>query len=498
MNIVARVVLMLAASLSGTAFAQTSSRLSGAFLHFGYSSNDEVIKDNQIPLLLDELKDLGNDTIIINQIRAGKTQACAASSSQFEWVKGFPSKLSLVLQHASSRGIKVYVGTTLSSGCWNFWQGSNSFAIEQDAYQNLATVAQQFGAHPAFAGWYISDEPGPLGTDKHDHYRRLTTALKAISPGKVVAVAPHFSEVDIFSPAVIAARASAFRNATGVDIQVWQDNLGATKLFHWSRSGWSSEQYYDALASALGSGGVWADIEIFNYGRPLINRVNGITTGGYRSASATRINQQLWSARSVAKRVSWLHQWHMSEIIGPERGYVEAPLAQGLYRSIYGIGGARRLTTLNYSGYALGTTPHASYPDTTAYELFDGRTGDPMNPNDPAWIGVPGAGGIVKVTVDLGSAKQTDWIGLHMLTFPSWGIRASTSTDVYCGNTQAPLIKIATLTSPFPASALLTSDGEEYLLGNSSPLGKMCRILELHVRTNGSWLFMSELELASD
>ena len=497
MTVVLRVFIVLSMCVPCATFAQ-SSRLSGAFLHFGYGANEEVIRDDQIPALLDELQDLGNDAIIVNQTRAGKTQACATSSAQFEWVKGFPSKLSTLLGAAHSRGMSVFVGTTLSSGCWNFWQGTNSLSIEQDVYQSHALIAQQYASHPAFSGWYVSDEPGLLDADKHAHYQRVVAALKAVAPGKLVLVAPHFSEAESLSPATIASRALAFRSATGVDIQVWQDNLGATKLFHWSRAGYSSEQYYSALASALGASGLWADIEVFNYGKPLINRVGGVMTGGYRSASATRINQQLWSARAAAKRVSWLHQWHMSEVIGPSRGYVEAPLAQGLYRSIYGIGGAARLTSLNYSGYSFGTSPNASYADSTGFELFDGQTGDPMNPTDRAWIGIPGAAGVVKITVDLGVAKKTDWIGLHMLTYPSWGIRSSTSADVYCGQSLGSLNKVATISSPFSAAALLTPDGEEYLLGNTSPISAVCRFIELRVATNGSWLFVSELELASD
>jgi len=495
--------LMLAA-LSGTALAQSSGTLSGGFVYFGYSANDEVLPVTQLPTFLDELKDLGNDTLIISQTRVTRAnQGCTYYASEFEWVKGFPDKLQAVLDAAQARGMKVYVGTTLSSQqCPSFWESGNTKGVVEDVNTNIAVLAQRYGAHPAFAGWYIPDEPGMLDFDKHDYYKRVTAALKALTPGKPVSVAPYFpNQPNLPSPDTLAWVAGLFRSGTGVDIQIWQDGIGAipgTKLFHWSRAGYSSEQYYQALANKLGAGGLWADVEVFNYGKPLFNSVNGALTGGYRSASAIRINQQLWSARFAGKRVSWLPQWHMSEVVGPQYGYVEAPFLQATYRATYGIGGARLLTGLNHSAYTWGSLPAANYPDSTGYELFDRRTGDPRNPQDVAWVGIDGANGTASVKVDLGTAKQVDWVGAHALSYPSWGIRSPTTMDVYCGATSTALTKIATLTAPFTQAALSSTNEEEYVLGNRSPLGQSCRYIELRAPTGGNWVFLSEVELASD
>lgn len=492
--------VLLAAN--GSAQAQSSARLSGAFTYFGYSGTNEVIPVTQIPIFLDELRDLGNDTVIVSQTRATRSgYACATSASQFEWIKGFPDKLGVLLDAAQARGMKVYVGTTFSSkNCPSFWGSTNTAAVEADVRQNLAVLASRYGTHSAFAGWYIPDEPGIPDSGKYDFYRRETAALKALTPGKPVALSPYFPNQPQFpSPSSLASTAASFRAATGVDIQIWQDGIGAipgAKLFNWSRAGHSSESYYQALAGALGTGGLWADVELFNYGKPLFNSVNGTLTGGYRPASAHRINQQLWSARFAGKRVSWLHQWHMSEVVGPAYGYVEAPLQQGLYRGLYGIGGARLLAPLNYQNYAWLTVPPATYPDSSGYELFDRRTGDPRNPQDPAWLGVQGTNGISTVRVDLGTSKEIDWVGLHTLSYPSWGIRSPTAMDIYCGATTGTLAKIAAIAAPFTQAALSSTEEEEYLLGNRTPLNKTCRYLELRIQSNGNWLFASELELA--
>ena len=77
--------------------------LSGSFVHFGYSSTDEQLPAAQLPLFLDELRDLGNDTLIIGQTRATRAGVgCASSAQDFEWIAGFPAKLGTVLDAAAA------------------------------------------------------------------------------------------------------------------------------------------------------------------------------------------------------------------------------------------------------------------------------------------------------------------------------------------------------------------------------------------------------------
>lgn len=475
--------------------------LSGAFIYLGYGATSESLTLSQIPAFFDEMQDLNHDTLITTQTRVKRNgQGCAYTPTGFEWVKGLPSKLGTILNAAQARGMRVYVGTTMTSHeCPTFWGLDNTRSIVDDIHANLAVVARQYGSHPAFAGWYIPDEAGTLGSEKYDYYRRITAALKALTPGKPVAIAPYnFNQQP---PNRIGQVAVQFRNATGVDIQIWQDSIGAApeaKLFHWSRPGHTSEQYYQALASALGPNGLWADVELFNYGRPLFNSTPNGLTGGYRSTSASRLNQQLWSARSAGKRVSWLHQWHTSEVIGPANAYVEAPQLQAAYRAMYGIGGARFLTPPNHANYTWISSPSANYPDGTGYELFDRRTGDPRNPTDPAWVGIDGVVGTARVRIDLGSLKTVDWLGVHALTYPAWGIRGPTTLDLYCGSTASALTRIATVNAPFTQANLSSVTEEEYVLGNRAPLRKSCRFVELRIPTNGNWVFISEIELTSD
>lgn len=484
------------ASLSTAAFAQSTAGLTGAFVHMGYSATDEVITVSQLPAFLDELQDLGNDTIIVGPTRTIKNGAgCADSASDFEWVKGFPSKLGPILDAAKARGMKVVVGTTLSRGCGQFWGSGNTAAVESDTGQAFAAIAATYGSHTAFHGWYIPDEPGPVPSNTYDYYRRISNKLKSLLPAKPVMVAPYLGSPST-TPSALADDAEDFRNATGINVQIWQDGIGANpnaKLWHWSRPGYSTEQYFQALAAKLGASGLWADVELFNFGDPLFLQTGTGLSGAYRSASAMRLNQQLYATRQAGKRVSWLHEWHMSEYIGPGKGYVEEPRMMGVYRGFYGLGGSLVFPN-NHSNYTWLTAPSANYPDSTGNELFNRQTGDPRNPQDPAWIGVNGA---ATVRIDIGTSKRIDWIGIHTLTYPSWGIRTPVSADLYCGASSSSLSKIATLTAPFTQASLSASAGEEYVLGNRTPLDATCRFVELRF-ANGNWTFVSEIEASAE
>ncbi|WP_423162458.1 DUF4434 domain-containing protein [Stenotrophomonas maltophilia] len=471
--------------------------LSGSFVHVGYSGSDEQLPAAQLPLFLDELQDLGNDTIILGQVRATRAGVgCASGVQDFEWIAGFPGKLGTVLDAAAARGMKVVVGTTYSSGqCATFWQGQNATAVAQDAAQSLAQLGQQYGSHPAFAGWYITDEPAQVPADRAPFYRAVVTALKGSTPSRPVMVAPYLASSSV-DPASVGRAAAQFRTATGVDVQIWQDGIGAAshaRLFQWDRPGHSTEAYFEALSAALGASGLWADIELFNHGSPLFLETGNGLSGAYRSASVQRINQQLWSARSAGKRVAWLNQYHMSEVVGPGQGYAESSRMMNTYRGLYGLG-ASYLVDPVQTTYSYSVAPDANYPDSSGHELFDRRVGDPRNPMDAGWVGVHGN---ASITIDLGQRRRVDWIGLHTMTRPAWGIVTPTAVEVMCAEPGAAAVKIGVLSAPFPQAGLSGSTEEEYVLGNAAPLAAQCRTLELRL-ANGSWTFLSEIEMAAE
>lgn len=491
---------LLASILAAATFCASANNsfLTGAFVHFGYGAGDQTISDGDIPGFFKELKNNGNDTIIVSHTRVNRSNVqCPASPNDFEWVSGFPGRLSLILDQAHANGIQVYVGTNLAGGaCGKFWVNSTAIAaVRDDYYLSYSGLSSTYASHPAFKGVYIPDEPGPLPAEVHNYYRTVTSAIKSIFPGKQVAVAP-FLGANTSSPSSIAAAAVSFKSNTGVDIQIWQDGLGASSvasLNEWGNSRPKIEQYYKALSQVLGEG-LWADVELFNYGIPLFNTSASVYTGGYRPTAASRLNSQLWSARYATKRVSWLNQFHMTSTSNsPARYSGSSRLLQG-YRAFSGIGG-KSLVPVNYSMYSWITPPDSAYPDNlTNRKIFDRKVADPRSPSDNSWVGINGA---ARLVIDLGYRQNLDWVGVHLLNHPSWGIRAPVSLTVNCGDSLSAMRHVGVYVAPFSQSDVSGLTTEEYVLGNYSPIGVVCRYVELSM-PNEYWTFMSEVEIFSE
>ncbi len=466
--------------------------VAAAFVHFGYSATDDALSTTALPGFLDDMVAVGVDTLIVSQTRVKQTAAgCGGTAASFEWVAGFPGKLQTILDEAKLRGMTVFVGTTMAmNACGSLTTAPNPALVQADTATHMASLHASYGAHAAFAGFYIPDEPGHLGASGHPYYAALASTLKGFS-SKPVAVAPFLAGSPP-PPATLAANAVAFKNATKVDLQIWQDSVGAAaiRLYPWSRAGATTEEYYSALAGALGAG-LWADVELFNYGDPLFN-TSGKLSGGYRSASAMRLNAQLWSSRFAARRAAWLHQWHLCETIGPARGFGEARRLREAFRALYGIAGSYLLKPS--TPYTWQTPPSASYPDSGG-ELTDTHTGDPLVHTDKTWVGVNGT---ATMTFDLGAATQVDWVAAHVLAEPSPAIAAPSAIELRCSTNGSSFALVRAEPSPIAGVSLSGVTREEYVIGNLTPLAATgCRYLRVTL-VNSAWTFVSEVEVVRE
>jgi len=179
--------------------------------------------------------------------------------------------------------------------------------------------------------------------------------------------------------------------------------------------------------------------------------------------------------------------------MGPIHGYVEAPLFKALYRGTYGLG-ATYLTPLNYTNYSYSRPPNPAYPDNGS-KMFDRRTGDPRHPGDQAWVGFLGQ---FDITIDLGSTRKVDWIGVHLLSNTEWGIKTPNKYEIFCGSSQSNLTKVGEAQSPFSLTDQATVITEEYLMGNRTALNLTCRYVRLRFPNTGSNTFISEIEMSAD
>lgn len=439
-----------------------------------------------LTIVLDELVSLGAKVIVLNQTRAKKADSgCLGGAGDFEWIGAFPPRLGEILDAAQARGMTVWVGVTMSTtACSQPWIPTNASLVRADVATHMAELHTAWGTHPAFAGWYLPDEPGHLPSWSHGYYYNLRWELKQLSPDKPVMVSPYLAGTPP-APADLAAAAASFRDATGIDVQAWQDSVGATstRLPSWSRPGPSVQDYFVALRAAIGTQ-LWADVELFNYGKPLFNP-SGVT-GGYRSASAARIGEQLESVSDAEGVVSWLPQYHASSL-GTAAGYGEGPRLLDFLRAL------ATASWIPVCKYAWTTPPDSKYPD-AAIELFDRKTADPTSVQDPAWAGVLGD---AIVEVDLGTTRTVRRVAAHVLTLPAWGVRAPSALEVECSLDGSSWAIAAVAGSPIDNGDYSEVDEEEYVIDTgAASLAATCRHLRVTLRNQpGTWTFVSEVEV---
>ncbi len=261
--------LWVANPMSGSA-NEALNLINGSFVHFGYSDTTPAMTIKQFKQLLNEMRSLGMNIIVLDAVRMKKSGAgCGGGANDFYWVAGFPDKLNEVLDEAHKRGMIVYMGAVMSfMNCDDFHKSPNKDLVYQDIKTNIKIVADTYKDHPAFAGWYIPDETGADLSliKKIPYYSNITRQLKELTPGKKVVISPYL-QPGALSPSDLAHVAAFFRDATEIDIQAWQDGTGAfaNQPSSDGQDKYSTEDYYFELVNRLGSEAVWADVELFNF-----------------------------------------------------------------------------------------------------------------------------------------------------------------------------------------------------------------------------------------
>lgn len=456
-----------------TRAALGSAPLDGTFLFLGAGATP-AIPDANVPSYFAELASLGMNTVVIAATRRKVSGGCGPGD--YAWVGGMPDRLPFLLEQASARGIQVYVGLDLTTDvCPNFYAEPNASLTASDTALALDAIVARVGNHPAFAGVYIPDEPGLCWPSMFGYYRAIVTQVRART-AKPIVVAPYLAAATQ-APQVVAAMARDFLVATGVDIEAWQDSVGADAIdLGWGR-GPTVEAYFSAIAGAIGREHLWADTELFSYG--ILDHFDGAP---YSPASIRRLNQQLFAVRPefTSKRLSWLGQYHMGSV--DTARFPEAERLLASYRAIYGLGG-EMITPL---GYTYATPPAAAYPD-SGNELSNVRTGDPKRYTQADWVGIEGN---ASVTFALPPGKTVDWVGVHVLADVGPGIRFPDSMSLACSQDNVNFQPIGS----WPLRVARRASDREYVMSNPTALGASCRFLRLDL-ANGGWTFVSEVEL---
>jgi len=412
--------------------------LNGTFLHFGYPSQEELPL-SEVPQLFQELSDLGMDTLVIEAIKH-KEKGCG--SKEFNWVKGFPEKLPRILEQANKKKMKVYIGlvSTMHS-CPEFYQPLNF----DKTLTETENIVQLLHKYKGINGWYLPDEPAHLENHYHLYFRSLVRGIRKYSKLPII-VSPYLKDLTgKILPKELGARAVLFKNKTGVDIQAWQDSVGADGILN-------KEAYFKVLSNKLGPSGFWANLELFNWGK------KPFEGGGYESTSYSRLGFQLkqTDSRYTNTRISWLGQRHI-------KGSLLAALKH---------------KTIEPVSYSYLSNVSKTYPDINK-TLINKKTASPLNYLDSEWVGVLGDTDII---FDLGIKKKIDWVSVHLLHQKAEGISFPDSMTIYCEDSLL-------LTELLPVEL----KDSEYVFSNQKALGRFCQKIRIKFK-NSHWTFLSEVD----
>jgi len=456
------------------------------------------IKLDEIPLammsgVIRSLDDLGMTTVIVQNTRSLSarcvTEACCRGSG-FNWVEGAVEKLPVLLHSAEAASMEVYVGLVMSSSdlCGrNYFLPPQSERSTADTLTTVRALEADYGSYTAFQGWYLPDEPSlceMIQPEKmYPYYAQLVAGIHAIS-ARPVLVSPHLCGCDLIGMEAFLRRARTFLDASGADVLLWQDSVGAAGIRPFGLQEFTTAEAYDHLAAALGKEHTWAVVELFNC---CVNEVPELAGGVYRPASFSRLLQQIEASSSADHRMVWLYQHHLTSLVPVH--HAESGRLAAFYESM--IMGPT--TLLHPVGYKWLSMPAEVYPD-SGDALFDNTTGNAVGVLDAAWVGLPAQDHLAPIVMlDFGETVRIHWIALHLLQREEMGIWFPESIMVECGMESGAWQSMAGWELP----GWISRGAGEYVSSNLVPLDIPCRYMQISLENSG-WTFLSEIEILGD
>ncbi len=238
-----------------------------------------------------EISALGMEYIVV--MATALYERCYFKSSVFPFAE-MPCEdpIEEILSEADECGVKVFLG----NGFYGDWRkaGENikSQAVIDRSFRAMDELAELYGHHKSFYGWYFPDETCIILRFSKDFikYVNLCSArCREITPEKKTLIAPYGTNLVLASDYFARSLAE-----TDVDFIAYQDEVGVkkTKVDR-------TEKIFERLRRAHDKAGrseLWADIELFDF--------EGMV---YKSAlvpaSFERIRKQLENAAPYVDKV---------------------------------------------------------------------------------------------------------------------------------------------------------------------------------------------------
>ncbi len=207
-----------------------------------------------------EISELGMEYIVV--MATALYERCYFKSSVFPFA-GMPCEdpIEEILSEADECGVKVFLG----NGFYGDWRkpGENikSHAVIDRSFRAMDELANLYGHHKSFYGWYFPDETCIILRFSKDFikYVNLCSArCRELTPEKKTLIAPYGTNLVLSSDYFVRSLAE-----TDVDFIAYQDEVGVkkTKVDR-------TEKIFERLRRAHDKAGraeLWADIELFTF-----------------------------------------------------------------------------------------------------------------------------------------------------------------------------------------------------------------------------------------
>lgn len=240
-------------------------------------------------LKVGEIAALGMDTIVILSVALRGAAFYPSRVIPRRWDLVCPDPIEAVLAAADRHGLSVYIGV-------GYFGAHTGAVAADDVDRHLrhavpAELAERYGGHPSFRGWYLPVEAGITGhfADEYLEYaRNLADRCRSLAPQSKVLLAPYGTRTVVPDERYVEQL-----RALGVDYIAYQCEVGVRKTRPDELPG-----IFANLRRAHDAAGVplWVDLEIFTF--------EGET---YRSpllpAPFERIRQQLEAVSPYVEKV---------------------------------------------------------------------------------------------------------------------------------------------------------------------------------------------------
>ncbi|MCQ3035239.1 MAG: DUF4434 domain-containing protein, partial [Bacilli bacterium] len=161
----------------------------------------------------DAMQEVGIDTVVI--MRGVFYDKCLYPSKAFKDKKmDYNDFIGFVLEEASKRQLKVYIGLYISNLCWN--DGDYEGEIRNNKLY-IDEILERYGHYDCFIGWYLPHETGHNSYNIKETSRGLIDLIKARTPEKKIMLSPFFRALDYYPEPRLTPEQT---------YEVWDDILG--------------------------------------------------------------------------------------------------------------------------------------------------------------------------------------------------------------------------------------------------------------------------------